>query len=421
MKALLVNKFLYPKGGDAISTLATAELLRANGHEVALWGMKDSANPEYPNSEYFIENVNLEDATGMLRQFHLAGKLLYSLEAKRKVNGLIRDGFRPDIVHLNNFAHQISPSILHVFRKCRIPVVMTMHDYKLVCGSYSMLAHGKPCEACRGGRFYQCFIKGCVKDSRPKSLLNTIEMYLHHGLLHIYDLVDVFISPSRFLKQKVESMGFTRPVQVLPNFIHPDEFRPCYEPQESTICYVGRLSKEKGLATLLDAKKRLPAVRLKIIGDGPLRANLEEKARIEGIANVEFAGHRPGSELKEAVRGSLFAVLPSECYENNPRSIIEAFALGKPVVGARIGGIPELVSDGKTGLTFRSADADDLAQKIRTLAGQPQLVARMGCNARRFVEEELNPQKHYEGLMRIYRMAGVCSTELMESMQTAGR
>lgn len=404
MKILLINKFLYPKGGDALSTLATAGLLSAKGHQVMLWGMSHPLNPEYPYKQYFVSRVDFERPGGALRQIKTAGNLLYSREAKEKIERLVKKE-RPDIAHLNNFAHQISPSILHIFKRYHIPVVMTMHDYKLVCPSYSMLSKGRVCELCKNGRYYHCFREGCVKDSRVKSLLNTIEMYLHHRILRIYDLIDVFIAPSRFLMSKCAEMGLKGRVVYLPNFVSLEEYQPQYTGQENAIVYFGRLSEEKGLETLLEAMRGLKAT-LKVIGEGPLTEGLKLKVNSQNLANIHFLGYKSGEGLREEIRKAMLVVLPSEWYENNPRSVIEAFALGKPVVGARIGGIPELVKDNQTGLTFAGGDAEDLKAKIARLLNSPAEIERMGRNARRFVEEEFNAESHYAGLLRIYAEAG---------------
>jgi glycosyltransferase involved in cell wall biosynthesis len=404
MKILLINKFLYPKGGDAICALVTGELLRSKGHEVVFWGMQHPTNPGYPHADLFVDNLDLNNAGGIGKQIDIAAKLLYSVEAKNKVEALIKRIGKPDIVHLHNFAHQISPSILDVFKKHKIPVVMTMHDYKLVCVAYTLLSQGKPCEKCADGKYYQCLLEGCVKDSRAKSLLNTAEMYLHHKLLHIYDSIHTFISPSAFLKAKLEAMGFKGKVVHLPNFVCPDEFVPRYDWAERSICFVGRLSREKGIATLIEAVKGLD-VTLKIIGEGPLEEELVSSVKCQGIKNVQFMGYMTGDVLREEIRKSMFVVIPSEWYENNPLSALEAFALGKPVIGARIGGIPELVQDNETGLTFESGNAQDLADKIQTLVNQPDLIAEMGKTARLFVESELNSEKHYAQLMTIYQQA----------------
>lgn len=403
MKILLVNKFLYPKGGDAICSLNTGELLASKEHEVLFWGMKHSENPDYPYKELFVSHVDFNKPIGIFQQLNASINILYSFGARKKIEELLKIE-KLDIVHLNNFVHQISPSILDVFKKYNIPTVMTLHDYKLVCPSYSMLADRKPCEKCRNGKYFWCFLKKCTKGSYIKSLLNVVEMYLHHKILHIYDKINVFISPSMFLKKKLKEMGFKKEIVYLPNFINAKDYLPKYSFNEKIICYFGRLSKEKGLFILIEAIKRVSA-KLRIIGDGPIKKDLEEKVRKENLENVSFLGYKSGEELKEEVRNSMTVVLPSEWYENYPRSVIEAFALGKPVIGARIGGIPELVKDGETGITFESGNVQDLRSKIEYLINNPNKVSEMGINARKFVEENLNPEKHYERLMEIYHMA----------------
>lgn len=403
MKILLINKFLYPKGGDAVITLNTGELLVKMGHQVIFWGMKHSENPEYLYQQYFVENTDYLNSKGIKKKIVMAFKIFYSLEAKRKIEELIKIQ-KIDVVHLNNFAHQISPSILSVFHKYKIPTVMTLHDYKLVCPSYSLLNNRKPCERCKHGKYYWCFLKKCTKNSYGKSLINTIEMYLHHKIMHIYDLIDIFIPSSKFLKEKAKEMGFDKEMIYLANFVDMDDFQPLYDFNNRTICYFGRLSEEKGLFTLLDAVKKVNA-RLKIIGIGPIQESLKLKIRSSNLDNVQFVGYKTGKELKEEIRNSAAVVLPSEWYENNPKAVLEAFALGKPVIGARIGGIPELVKDGETGLTFESGNYNDLRNKIEYLLGNPGLAAEMGRNARKFVEENFSAQKHYDKLMEIYQRA----------------
>ncbi len=403
MKILLVNKFLYPKGGDAICSLETGELLVSKGHEVLFWGMKHPENPDYPYKELFVSHVDFNKSIRISQQLKTSINILYSFEARKKIEKLLKVE-KPDIVHLNNFAHQISPSILDVFKKYNLPTVMTLHDYKLVCPSYSMLTDGKPCEKCRNGRYFWCLLKKCTKGSYVKSSLNVVEMYLHHKILHIYDKINVFISPSVFLKEKIREMGFKGKVIYLPNFVKLEDFKPSYDYKEKFIIYFGRLSQEKGLFTLIEGVKGID-IKLKIIGDGPLRKELESKAREDRLDNIFFTGYKKGKELKEEIWKSIFVVLPSEWYENNPRTVMEAFALGKPVIGARIGGVPELVRDGETGLTFEPRNAEDLRDKIDYLKNSPDKISEMGKNARKFAEKELNPEKHYQQLMKIYQMA----------------
>jgi len=402
MKVLLINKFLYPKGGAEISTLTTGKLLSEKGHDVFFWGMKHPANPEYPYAEYFVENIDYEGVLSIKQKISSAFKILYSFEAKNKIEQLVYI-IKPDIVHLNNFAHQISPSILHIFKKRNIPTIMTLRDYKLVCPSYSMLADGRICESCKNSRYYYCLIKKCTKGSYAKSLVNTVEMYLNHKVLNSYDLIDIYISPSMFLKNKVKEMGFERDVAYLPNFINPIEFTPNYG-YENEFCYFGRLSREKGLVTLIDAVTGCD-VDLKVIGSGSLEGNLKVKVTNKQINNVKFLGYKTGDELKNEIKKSMAIIIPSEWYENNPRAVLESFALGKPVIGARIGGIPELVMDGKTGYTFEPGNVKDLRDKIEDLKNNPMKISEMGRNARRFVEENFNSEKHYQELIKIYQMA----------------
>lgn len=406
MKVLLANKFFYPKGGDAVVCFSTGELLSKRGHQPVFFSMEHPNNLPSPFSKYFVTNVDLNNNGGFLNQFKTAGRILYSFEAKKKIERLITDE-KPDIAHLHNICHQISPSIIDVLKAKGVPVVMTLHDYKLTCPVYILLRDGKVCEECSGGRFYKAFTNRCTKGSALKSAVNMTEMYLHHKLLHIYEKVDEFISPSRFLLEKTIEMGFKGNINYLPNFINPRDFVPSYESAENSIVYVGRLSEEKGVSTLIKSIRGMDEIRLKIIGDGPLMYPLKKEVITRGQRNVIFLGFKSGEELKDEIRKSLFTVIPSEWYENNPRSVLEAFALGKPVVGSRIGGIPELVMDGKTGLLFNASSPEDLREKIKALLIKNDTIKTLGKNAREFVEEGFNPEVHYSGLMRIYEKAMV--------------
>lgn len=400
MKILLANKFFYLKGGSEVSFFDTANLLEKMGHKAIFFSMQHSQNLSSVYEKYFVSNLDYE-FNGFKNRISAASRLLYSFESKKKIERLIREE-RPDIAHLHNIHHQISPSVLHSLKKFNIPVILTLHDYKMVCPSYSMLCGEKICEACKSARYHNCLLKGCVKDSRIKSLLSTMEMYLHHKILRIYDIVDLFISPSRFLKDKLEEMGFRRKIVHLPNFIKLDKFTPEYNWDEKSIVYFGRLSREKGLFDLIEAVKNIKGIRLKIIGEGILEEEIKNKINIEDIDNVILLGYKRGEDLKNEIRKSMFVILPSTCFENNPRCIIEAFALGKPVIGSRIGGIPELVKDNQTGLTFEAGDPEDLRRKIEYLIDRPEKIIEMGRNARSFVEKEFNAEKHYRGLMEIY-------------------
>lgn len=200
-------------------------------------------------------------------------------------------------------------------------------------------------------------------------------------------------------------MGLKGEVVYLPNCVEIEAFTPAYDWKEKSIVYVGRLSHEKGVKILIDAVKDISDVRLKVIGEGPLGEYLKKKVASEHIGNVRFLGYLTGDNLHDEIRKSMFTVIPSECYENNPLAVIEAFALGKPVVGARIGGIPELVQDWETGLTCTSGDVKDLKEKITLILENKDKIPAMGKKARNYVENALNAEVHYQKLMRIYRLA----------------
>ncbi|MFA4992306.1 MAG: glycosyltransferase, partial [Candidatus Omnitrophota bacterium] len=393
----------YLKGGSEYVFFDSAEYLGQKGHKPIFFSMRHPENLPSVYDKYFVSNVDY-DRGGLGGRISSSLKILYSLEARRKVEELINRE-TPDIAHLHNIYHQISPSILHSLKKFNIPVVLTLHDYKMVCPSHTLLCRGKACEACGGGRYYNCFLKGCTGDSRLKNLLNAAEMYLHHSILRIYDLVDVFISPSVFLKNKLEEMGFRGKIVYLPNSIKSGGIVPEYKHGERSIIYFGRLSGEKGLFTLVEAVKGMRGITLKIAGEGPVEKDIRAKVSAEKIGNVIFLGYRGWRELRDEIARSMFVVLPSEWYENNPRSIIEGFACGKPVVGSRIGGIPELIRDGETGLTFEPGDPEDLRVKIEGLVNDPARIAEMGKKARMFVEREFDSDGIYKRLMVIYNQA----------------
>lgn len=407
LNILHINKFHYLRGGSEVVYFGVSNILESHGHRSLFFSMHHPENLSCNTSDYFMPYVDLNTNgnRSMMNQIKAGGRVIYSFDAKRRLSKLL-DEHPVDIAHLHNIHHQISPSILHELKKRNIPVVMTLHDYKMVCASYSMLVDGRPCEACYRGRFFEAVKKKCVKDSLSKSALAALEMHLHHNVLDIYKNVDIFISPSLFLKDKLTEMGFNKKIIHLPNFIDANKFENINgreERLENSVVYFGRLSQEKGISTLINAARKIvPEVLLKIIGDGYLRSSLEYKVKGDGINNVRFLGYMKGEALYQEIKRSKAVILPSECYENNPMSVIEAFALGRPVIGSRIGGIPELVRDKETGLTFEPGNAEDLREKIEKLLSDSSLSIAMGKNARRFVEAELNPERYYQRLMEIY-------------------
>ncbi|MEP9410023.1 MAG: glycosyltransferase family 4 protein [Candidatus Brocadia sp.] len=417
MNILHINKFHYVRGGAEAVYINTASLLESKGHRSVFFSMCHPQNLPCVTGDYFMPYAELSadrNSPDIVDQIRTAGRIIYSFTAKKRISRLL-DDYPVDIAHLHNIYHHISPSILHVLKKRRVPVIMTLHDYKMVCASYHLQSHGKPCEACYGGRYFMAISGRCVKGSLVKSVLNTLEMYLHHSVLDIYNNVDVFISPSRFLKDKLFEMGFKKKIIHLPNYLDIEKFGEFNidtgegkAVRDKSVVYFGRLSHEKGLLTLLEAAKILKDqnrdfLEIKIIGDGPMRDELEQKVRTEGIDNVRFLGYMKGGSLYREVKKSLAVILPSEWYENNPMSVIEAFALSTPVIGARIGGIPELVKDNETGLTFQPGDAEDLSKKIKIFLDDNSLSGEMGEKARELARREFSAERYYQRLMEIYK------------------
>ncbi|MDP8265841.1 MAG: glycosyltransferase family 4 protein [Candidatus Aceula meridiana] len=403
MKILQINKFFYLKGGPERYMFNVSELLKSKGHEIAFFSMEHEDNKPCEWSKYFIKNINYAKKHGIAEQFYILKNTLCSREAESKISQLIYN-FKPDIAHVHNFNHQLTPSILFALRRKNIPIVMTMHDYKLVCPSYSMLNHGKICELCKGKRFYHCATTKCHKNSFTKSLLASLESYFHHQILSSYRPIKRFICPSKFIMNKMQEMGLAGHFVYLPNFTDISHFKPSGFSRNKKFTYWGRLSTEKGVITLLRAFENLSAD-LEIIGEGPLRGKIEEEIKIKKIKNIKLLGYLKGNVLFDKIGSSFAAIMPSECYENNPISVLEAFALRLPVIGSRIGGIPELVINGETGLLFEPGKVGDLREKIKYSLDNPDKLKQFSKNAYDLNKKRFNEQLHYDSLIKVYNDA----------------
>ena len=387
MKILLSNKFYYRRGGDCIYMLNLEQLLKEHGHEVAVFAMDYPENLDTPWKKYFPSNMN--KLMALTRPFG-------SQEVKRKFGRLL-DDFNPDVVHINNVHTQLSPVIAELARKRCIKVVWTLHDYKLLCPRYDCLRDGKEiCEKCFGGDKTPCKIYRCMKGSRLASEVGYREAVMWNRE-RLEACTDLFICPSGFMAEKMAQGGFRKEkLKVLCNFIDTKKCRKDNYDKEDYYCYVGRLSHEKGVTTLIEAAARLP-YRLKVIGGGPLSEELKIKnEQLKG--NVEFLGFRQWDDIKNIVGKARFTVIPSEWYENNPLSVIEAQCLGTPVLGARIGGIPELIDEGRNGMTFESGNTNDLTEKIKTMFDVKFDYKGIADVAMK----HYNAENYYKEIMKIY-------------------
>lgn len=392
MKILLANKFYYRRGGDCIYMLNLEKLLKAHGHEVAVFAMDYPENLDTPWKKYFPKNMS--KLMAFSRPFG-------SHEVKSKFKKLLYE-FKPDVVHLNNVHTQLSPVMAELAHQRGIKVVWTLHDYKLLCPRYDCLKNGNTiCETCFNGDKKACLDNKCMKGSKLASFIGYKEAVVwNRERLEV--CTDVFICPSQFMADKMVQGGFSKSkMQTLCNFIDVEKCRYSHtDLSDSTVsvllpkkedyyCFIGRLSHEKGAKTLIEAANQLP-YKLVIIGGGPLLDELKAVAQ----TNIEFVGFKQWDDIKQLVGKARFSVIPSEWYENNPLSVIEAQCLGTPVLGANIGGIPEL-----TDYTFSSGNIADLKTKIEKMWNSELDYQQIASDA----QHRYDAETYYDKLINIYK------------------
>lgn len=364
MKVLMVNKFLYPHGGSETYILDVGKQLVQMGHEVQYFGMDDEQRMVGNKADSYTANMDFH--IGGLQKLLYPFKILYSSEARKKIK-IVLDNFAPDVVHLNNINFQITPSIIYEIRKWEkktkhlVKVVYTAHDSQWVCPNHMLMIPSTKelCFRCKNGKYGECTKNKCIHNSLVKSLLGTIEAYMYK-ILGTYKKVDTIICPSNFMKNMLESnRDLKDKLVVLHNYCETKEVSSVEK--KDYVLFFGRYSEEKGIELLIHACKQLPEVDFVFAGDGPLKGKINE---IENVKNVGFLS---GNDLKITIAQAKFAVVPSIWYENCPFTVIEAQKLGTPVVGADIGGIPELIDEGKTGELFETGNAEALIGKISEL------------------------------------------------------
>ncbi len=368
MKVLLVNKFHYIKGGSETYYFALGDLLEKKGHQVIWFSMKDERNFPCAQSKYFVNHVDFNASGNPVKTARAALHLLYSREAGRKFARLLDDE-KPDIIHLNIFQSQLTGSIVEEACKRHIPIVYTAHDLKSVCPNYLMMHHQMTCEKCLDGHYGHCFMNGCMKNSRAKSLLASMEAYVYR-LRKTYQKIDYVITPSFFYKKKLEAAGIFRcPIEHVKNFL-PEGTVYGEGSRGEYFLYFGRLSREKGIHTTIKAfSKAHIEEKLYIVGSGPEDEQLRSMVKELGMEEkILFLGFKTGAELQKIVANALCVCLPSEWYENGPYSILEAQALGRPAIVSDYGGLPELVEDGRTGYIIESGNVSDLTEKIQLMS-----------------------------------------------------
>ncbi|MFH0798831.1 MAG: glycosyltransferase family 4 protein [Pseudomonadota bacterium] len=405
LKIIQANNYFYYRGGAESCYFAIMRLLASMGHDVFPFSTKNKFNCASPYESCFAETFD-PDALRLLPlpdKIGMALRTIYSFETKRRMSRFL-ERTSPDLAHCHNIYGALSPSVLCAFKERGLPVVMTVHDVKLLCPNHRMYIEHAACERCKINRFYNCAFHKCMGQSMAASVLGCVESYIHRFLKVYRRNVDVFITPSVFLRAKLIEYGFPADQIIsVPNFINVGVYSPDYEYGDYVI-FFGRLEETKGLNILMDAASELKGVvKIVVAGSGPMEADLRRRIVERDVDNVRLLGNvEHGKGLIDLIRNSMFSVVPSIWHENFPQSILESYACGKPVIGANIGGIPEMIDDGETGMLFQASDAEDLAKKIRFMIGNRSLVAQMGRAARKKVMDEYLPEIHYERMCAVY-------------------
>jgi len=405
MKVLLIDVYNFNKGGAETVCFNTGKLLEEHGHKVVYFTLKWPQNNPSPYSKYFPESK--ETRKGPLRQVKNLVNYFYHFEAAKKIEELIKVE-KPDIAHIHLMWGQITPSILPVLKKYNIPVLFTVHDYRLVCPVYTFRdGKGRICEDCKGKYFYKCFTHTCCKGSKMMSAVMAAEQYFRNTFFNPAKFFNGFIYVSNFareIQEKYMPAVKSTPNITLYNFSTSIKDAPKAYPSQKYFLFYGRLSYEKGVKTLLKAFRNVPDCKLKVVGTGPKENELKAFARDNNMQNVEFLGYKRGKELTDLVSNAYFVIVPSEWYENNPMTIIESYSVGTPVIGARIGGIPEIVVNGKTGFQFESGNVEDLKSKINC-ADQltTEAYTKLSQGTLNFAHDNLSLENYYPRLISFYK------------------
>lgn len=397
MKILMVNKFLYPRGGAETYVFRLGELLSSRGHEVQYFGMEDERN--LFGNELGLATSSMDLQAGIRSNLLAPLRIIYSREAYRKMLKLL-ETFQPDVLHLNNIQFYLTPSVILAAQRYReerdrqLRIVYTAHDYQLLCPRHDLLdAKMRPCECCLDGTYFHCLRGKCMKHSYLKSFLGMVDAFVwSHS--RVYEAIDTILCPSNFMKEKLDTQErFRRKTRTLHNVIPAS--KPKQVEKENYVLYFGRLTKEKGTLTLLQAARKLPEIRFVFAGNGEVAQD------IRTVPNAEYVGFRSGEELELLIRKAKFSICPSEWYENCPYSVLESQMLGTTVIGSRIGGIPELIRDGENGLLFEAGNVEQLKECIEELWYDAELLKR--CSEKCKSIEWKTEDSYYEKLLAIYR------------------
>jgi len=401
MRILYCNKYNYAFSGTEVYLFELMELMRTRGHEAALFSMANPRGEPTPYDHHFVPHIDFKKKLGPWQTARRAAHAIYSQDARRRIRAMIEE-FRPDVAHVRNIYHHLSPSILWELKAQQVPIVYHLNDFKLLCPSYNLVSQGEACEACKGGRFWHALRPKCYPGMGARATLMA-EAYFHRWLGTYRKCVNVFLAPSRFVRDKFVEHGWDgTKFEVLPHFQEIHGVGEARGPNHGSLLYFGRLSAEKGVDDLLRSMQQVPQMRLVVAGDGPQRRELQDLASSLRLSNVEFVGQVGRVERDSLIARSQFTVLPSHAYETLGKTILESYAEGRPVVASDAGSRRELVQEGVTGLLYPTGDVKQLAAAIQTLGSQPRLADEMGLAGRELVRQRHTPEEHYQRLLALY-------------------
>ena len=398
MKILLINNFHYIKGGSEAVYFNTKRILEEHGHSVINFSFTDNHNIPSPQQNFFVHRTT-NKLKGCINYF-------FNVPAYRNLKKLLVEE-KPDIAHIHLMWGGLSPSVLKALHEANIPVIHTAHDYRLICPAYTFIdRHGKECNKCLKGKYYNCGLNRCSKGNFINSWIMSAEMYFRNSFFNPLNYINGFIFVSHFSEKKHLEFnhGYINSNRM---FLYNSTKDPGYPKLVNGFyfLYYGRLSYEKGLDTLINVFIKNPDIKLKIVGTGPLEQHLKSKTKKSNANNISFEGYKQGDELHNLIKESLSIIVPSEWYENNPMTIIESTSYGKPVIGARIGGIPEIIQDQKTGLIFDSGNESQLESCLRKmLLFSSEEYKEMCLNSYSFFKSNFSEDVYFEKLISFYNM-----------------
>jgi glycosyltransferase involved in cell wall biosynthesis len=403
MKVLYANKYFFRKGGAETVMFHEMEFMKNCNVEVIEFSMNHPQNLPSPYSSYFVSERNYH-SDSLKVKIQCGAGFIHSREAVRKISDLIR-AESPDILHCHNIYHQLTPSIITAAARLNVPVVLTLHDFKIACPVYTRFRDGAACNACSRSWSWPVVRHRCSEGSLSRSLLLWAEA-LYHSLSRSYEQISRIVAPSRYMRDSVAHWFEPGKVVYVPNGVDASRIEPGGVDGGYAL-FCGRLSPEKGIETLLQAHAEGGnAWRLVVAGTGPLDRYLRARYPL-----AEFRGHLSGAGLEKCIGEASVIVVPSECEENCPLSVIEAMAHAKPVVASRVGGIPELVRDGKTGFLFQPADRRELSAKMKTIMSDRELRGRFGQAGRKVAESDYSLDGHGRALLSLYRSLSGAAAE----------